>query len=169
VFVVVRLTTDEDSVVSYYNQIDAEDELALEVIDDIESEAREALEKGNGWLTYSPLIHMIREGGTHVKLLDALDERQFKPAEVKILAGHLVQVQEYDDPLPTEEVEFCQAVRNQLTITPLVYDPLLRQMAPCIHVQRLRRAIGISNLTACFRCFRMLGTQTEARAPLMSG
>merc|ERR1711988_594224 len=70
VFLVIRLCTDEDDVVAFYNRIDEEEELLLEVIDDLESEAQEICDKGNDWLTYSPMIHMIREGGTFVKLFD---------------------------------------------------------------------------------------------------
>eukprot|EP01052_Picozoa_sp_SAG31_P002151 SAG31_NODE_73_length_27793_cov_26.900520_8_plen_65_part_00 len=37
----VRLTTDDDSIIEYYNSIDNEVELNMEVLDDIASEARE--------------------------------------------------------------------------------------------------------------------------------
>lgn len=168
VFCVIRLTTDDDDVVAYYNTVDEEEELPLEVIDDIESEAKEALEKGNGWLTYSPIIHMIREGGTLVRLLDALDERNFEAVEVKVLAGQVLQLQAHEEPLPSQAVDFCQAVRAQLQGVPMVYDPLQRRMAPCISVRKLRTALGVSRLSACMCCFSSFGRGSEARAPLIS-
>merc|ERR1711904_123620 len=109
VFIVIRLTTDNDSVVDYYNQVDAELELPLEVIDDIKSEAKEIRSQGNGWLTYSPLLHQIREGGTFVKLLDLLDERRLTPAEVCVLVQLLLR-QEQEEPMPRSAENFCNAV-----------------------------------------------------------
>ena len=35
----------------------------MEVLDDIESEAKEIMAAGNGWLVYTPLLHKIREAG----------------------------------------------------------------------------------------------------------
>merc|ERR1719183_704906 len=61
VFVMIRLATDEDDVVEFYNEVDDEFELDLEVLDDIEGEAKEIRQKGNTWITYSPLLHRIRE------------------------------------------------------------------------------------------------------------
>merc|ERR1711988_1411510 len=104
VFLVIRLCTDEDSVVEYYNRIDEEEELPLEVIDDLESEATEIRDKGNDWLTYSPMIHMIREGGTFLKLLDLLDERKLNALEVRLLAGHLLQLADHP-PLPLSDIK----------------------------------------------------------------
>merc|ERR1719359_1855074 len=101
VFVVIRLATDDDATTAYYNEIDAEEELPLEVIDDIIGEAQEAEENGNGWLTYSPTVHMIREGGTFVRLFDALDERRLVPHEARELAGHVLQMDDKEMPLPS--------------------------------------------------------------------
>merc|ERR1711904_596233 len=109
VFIVIRLTTDNDSVVDYYNQVDAELELPLEVIDDIKSEAKEIISQGNGWLTYSPLLHRIREGGTFVKLFDLLDERQLTPTEVSLFTQLLLR-REGDAPMPRSAEDFCAAL-----------------------------------------------------------
>lgn len=140
VFVVIRLCTDEDSVVDYYNRIDEEEELPLEVIDDILGEATELASNGNGWLTYSPLVHTLREGGTFVKLFDLLDERKLTPLEVRLLAGHLLQ-REDEAPLPLGDArEFCRQAERRLAQLPLVFDPIRQRIAPCIDVRQLRRA-----------------------------
>jgi hypothetical protein len=140
VFIVIRLTTDDDGVVDYYNQVDAELELPLEVIDDIKSEAREIQSQGNSWLTYSPLLHKIREGGTFVKLLDLLDERRLTPTEISVFVQLLLR-QEQDEPMPRSAAEFCDAVDDALEHAPLVYDPLKNSMGPAINLQKVRWAL----------------------------
>eukprot|EP00927_Polykrikos_kofoidii_P079712 TRINITY_DN76520_c0_g1_i1.p1 TRINITY_DN76520_c0_g1~~TRINITY_DN76520_c0_g1_i1.p1 ORF type:complete len:482 (-),score=71.37 TRINITY_DN76520_c0_g1_i1:153-1568(-) len=140
VFIVLRLCTDEDNVVEFYNRIDEEEELPLEVIDDLESEAREISKQGNGWFTYSPVIHMIREGGTNVKLLDVLDERKLTPLESRLLAGHLL-MGEGDVPLPLGDIRsFLQEAERRVCKMGYVYDPLLHKPQRSVNIKGLRRA-----------------------------
>eukprot|EP00928_Gymnodinium_smaydae_P064455 TRINITY_DN4777_c0_g2_i1.p1 TRINITY_DN4777_c0_g2~~TRINITY_DN4777_c0_g2_i1.p1 ORF type:complete len:425 (-),score=94.62 TRINITY_DN4777_c0_g2_i1:65-1339(-) len=154
VFVVVRLTTDEDDVVDYYNRVDEEEELPLEVIDDIESEAKEIRGKGNGWLTYSTHIHMLREGGTFVRLFDALDERTLNEHEAQHLTGQLLRRSQGDPELPRPPDVFLREARTRIWAAPLVYDPLRRRMAPFIDVRSLRHAMGLSLMGRLAHCCR---------------
>merc|ERR1719414_1702193 len=90
-FVVIRLCTDDEDIVDFYNKIDEEVELPLDILDDIQGEAKEVFDSGNGWLTYSPLIHRVREGGTTNKLFDLLDERALDVAEIAVFAQYALK------------------------------------------------------------------------------
>lgn len=149
VFIVIRLCTDDTAVADYYNKVDEELELPLEVVDDIQSEAREIRSAGNSWLTYSPLLHKIREGGTFVKLLDVLDERRLTPIEVSMFVQLLLR-REQDEPMPRCAEDFCHALADSVEGSPLVYDPITGCMEPAIKMSYVKWAVhpGLASLVA---------------------
>ena len=65
-WIVIRLCTDDDTVVDYWNSIDDELELDMDVLDDIVGEAKEVCAE-NPWLTYGVPLHRLREFGTSAK------------------------------------------------------------------------------------------------------
>jgi len=136
-FIVIRLATDEDAVVDYYNKIDEELELPLDILDDIAGEAKEVYDAGNGWLTYSPLIHRVREGGSVEKLFDLLDERPFLPVEIRTMLESLL-LQPSDPPLPRQPKELVAAVTKIVRSQPLVYDGRTGRMAPPVNLSKLK-------------------------------
>jgi len=73
VWVVIRLCTNEDRIVNYWNNIDNELELNIDVIDDFCGEAQE-VHSNNPWLTYGEPLQRLREFGCHMKEFDQLDE-----------------------------------------------------------------------------------------------
>jgi len=143
--IVLRLCTDDQPVVDFYGDIDAEVELSLEVLDDIESEAQELHKKWNGCITYTPLVHKIREGGCFFKVLDILDERPLTRGEIYLLLQYFLKRTADDDILPRDPQEFCTEVERRLAENyqgKLGFDPLKKAMAPPVDTRLLRQAMG---------------------------
>ena len=83
VCVVIRLCTDWQPTLTFYNELDKRlDWLDIDVLDDHISEAEEVFEH-NPWLTYARPLHRMREMGQDCRYFDLLDERPFCRREVK--------------------------------------------------------------------------------------
>jgi len=140
---VCRLCTDESTAVEFWNEADAETELPLDVLDDVEGEAAEIAKCGNGWLAYSPELHLLRESGTFVGLLDLLDERRLRPGEAATLAGLLLDGGEH--PLPDwqhQPAEFARALEERAAAAGSAYDARKRTMVPIVDAVALQKAVS---------------------------
>ena len=83
VCVVIRLCTDFEPIVDFYNELDKRlDWLVIDVLDDHISEAEEVC-RYNPWLNYARPLHRMREMGQDCALFDLLDEKPFCRQEVK--------------------------------------------------------------------------------------
>ena len=104
VWIVIRLCTDEDDVVDYYNNLDAQLELSLEVLDDFMSEAKEVTEH-NPFINYTLPLHRIREMGFKHRLFDLLDERALSMDELRDFMILLFGQDQFDG-VPDPQVDF---------------------------------------------------------------
>lgn len=155
VHLVLRLCTGEQDTVDYYGEVDREIELNLEVVDDLSAEARELNRVGNQLLTYTPLLHRIREGGTFFKVLDVLDERTLTPGEIYLLSQMLLRRSADDGALPREPNDFCTEVERRLQEATnsgnTYFEPLRRRLAPPMDPSCLRYAMGLTGVTAALK------------------
>ena len=157
IWLVIRLCTNEPSVTEFYNALDAQLELPLEVLDDAVQEAKE-VGQYNPWLNYATPLHRCRELGMaqdHARVLDLLDERPLTVDEVvqvcRVLFGTNHQYTEDTDscdtdwPDPstqwTEFVDCLQRQMNDQTKNPgralCHWDSRKKSMAPWIHIKVL--------------------------------
>mmetsp|Transcript_81742 Transcript_81742/g.205686 ORF Transcript_81742/g.205686 Transcript_81742/m.205686 type:complete len:400 (-) Transcript_81742:156-1355(-) len=138
---VIRLCTDEEQTIDFYNNIDEELELPLDILDDISGEAREVAKHGNDWFAYTPVLHRIREAGTLSKILDSIDERPLSVLEVQQFAELLCGSQR---PLAgLGKRQFVNEIQEIVAQTPLVYDARRQEMRPIVDIPKLRIAMRV--------------------------
>jgi len=101
--IVIRLCTDDEKVVRFYNDIDSNLELSIDVLDDFVGEAIE-VHSHNPWITYGLPLHRCREFGFHDKILDLIDERSLRLFETR----HFIELLLGSSNLPDPDTQWDQ-------------------------------------------------------------
>mmetsp|Transcript_19125 Transcript_19125/g.23705 ORF Transcript_19125/g.23705 Transcript_19125/m.23705 type:complete len:445 (-) Transcript_19125:185-1519(-) len=141
VWLVIRLCTDDDSVVDFYNALDSQVEMPIEVLDDFISEAKE-VHNHNKWVTYSLPLHRCREMGYHHPVFDILDERKLARSELISYCQMLFGNDYFDGvPDPNEDWKgFLKSLDGMLKKEKKQYNPIKGNMRPAIDSRKLNRA-----------------------------
>ncbi|KAI2506864.1 hypothetical protein MHU86_7549 [Fragilaria crotonensis] len=160
---VVRLCTNDDNVLGYYEKLDGQLELNLEVLDDYMDEAKE-VNKYNPWLTYGLPLHRCREMGFHDKLLDMLDEQKLTLDEVsqfiRLLLGEASPSAGTTKTLRCADPHadwdgFIRDLKEILSANDLTYHPIRKRLRSWIDLAVLERSYGPNSHS--FLSFHWLG------------
>jgi hypothetical protein len=150
VWVVIRLCTDDEDVVEFYNNIDSHLEISLDVLDDFLAEAIEVYEH-NKWLNYALPLHRMREMGFYHKLFDLIDERPMTRDEIKDFF-QLLYGADVLDGLPDPQVDWPKFLDRIATVTKtqkMQWNPIKKKFTPWVDIRRLDYEFG-STATCCY-------------------
>ena len=95
--VVVILFSIDKKVMDFWQSINAELDIDMIIIGDIETECA-CVAEYNNWLTYGDPLHRAREFGIMIPAIDALSDRQLTKLEIKTVAEILLTMS-YDEPI----------------------------------------------------------------------
>lgn len=145
VVVIIRLCTDSAKIVSYWDEIDKELELEMDVLDDLVAESKSVAET-NGWITYGDALHKLREFGSPLKEMDHIDEGPLGSEEMLRLIDNIFNT----GPIPHPELDFAgfrDGVRRAVDQEAKIFDPITGTARPWINLDHLCRRFGGGSTT----------------------
>lgn len=80
--ITLKLCNNQEGIVNFWNSVDKDLEMNLDILDDYINEA-DQIYKINPWLCYSRQLHTFREFGIDYILFDLLDEEKFTDLQIE--------------------------------------------------------------------------------------
>jgi len=143
IWLVIRLCTDDKEVVQFYNNLDDELELSMEVLDNLTDEAEEIHSK-NPWINYSLPMHRMRELGFQHRIFDLLDERKLTISELRdycmLIFGH-----GNFDGVPEPESDFkgfMRALDKLVKREKMQWHATKKKMKPLLSLKKMSEMYG---------------------------
>lgn len=127
----------------YYNELDDQLELSLDVLDDFQAEAMEVYEH-NPFLNYTLQLHRCREMGFYHRLFDLLDNQSLSIDELYEFFQLLLGENEFDG-VPDPQVDwngFLNDVKRIVEREEYQWNPVTKQLEPWININKLNKIYG---------------------------
>ena len=140
IFLAINLTTNNNSIIEYYNDLDVKigSELGgMDVMDDLQGEQLEVIKAGNTFITYSYDIHVCRMAGCNSVVADELDEHVLSVFHANKLVKELLGCPQ-DLPHWTDRENYIKKVTQLNT---KVYDLYNRSYRDLINTSKLNNMI----------------------------
>ena len=143
VWIIVRLCTNDNHVVEFYNDLDKQLELSLEVLDDYGNEAKEVHSK-NPWLNYGLPLHRCREMGFQNRVFDLIEERTLTKDELKDFCLLLFGLDQFDGvPEPAVDMKgFAHAVQTMSEKEQKQWNPVKKKAKHWLSIKKLKNVYG---------------------------
>jgi hypothetical protein len=112
----------------------------LQVLDDYVSEC-ERVQAYNPWLNYGYPLHLCREEGICIKVIEALSQRPLLREEALDVSGYLFG-QNLSDNLPSNEIQyhaFLQRIVDLNSDAGVLWNPVKKKFVPWIDLKRFDR------------------------------
>ena len=129
--------------VDYWDSIDTQLELDIDVLDDQSGDARQIL-ACNGWLTYGEPMHKLREFGASMKELDIIDESTLSSEQMRIMCANLFLGGNPKE-LPHPGVDwttFRAKIKELNAVQPKVFCTVTNQLKPWVDIKQLDKIYG---------------------------
>jgi hypothetical protein len=149
-WIVIKLCTDDDQIVQYWNNVDGKLELDMDVLDDYESEGKEVMAE-NPWLVYGIQMHRLREWGFKLlKELDMMDERILSPNQMLNVICLLYDKKPSDfNSVQGDPLEFKRDLKRLIGTIPPAFDPVRKTVGSWLNYKQMKRSYKLPTSSTC--------------------
>lgn len=148
VWVVVRLCTSDDRLLDYWNGVDQDLELDMDVLDDLNAEAIE-IANWNAWFNYGPELHRLREFGSPRKTFDMLEEKALTSTEILDVCNMIYGSRNAAE-LPNPEVN----TKGFQTMLTTIASKMVPQQAATTYSTIKKKRVGWINIPVLKRKYK---------------
>ena len=140
----------EDDVVGFYNSLDDDPKLLIEVLDDFNGKAKEVYEF-NPWLNYDLPLHCMRESGFNDRVFDFIDQQALTKTKLRQFCTSLFGQENFDG-VPDPSVNwkgFIAEIGRLNSRESTSYNPVKKKVLPWIDISVLQKMYSESTTCAC--------------------